>query len=351
MSAYSSFGSLDDGDNSIINITIHTLFSFEIINSLPTINHYAFLYYYDHIYNEDFYKRNNNFIENLNDLNRAKYLLADKYLKVLFRCPYNSKFFTAKYDGNIELLNTIIKKEDKTTIINRFRNILNLDISRLKNWPYRLDGDLYKFDIQPDLLNCIKLIDDGCEIVFNVFYESKNNTIGKKLLNMSQMLLNEINSNHDEEIFCDDAIIDHEGGEDDDYEEYTSLLLESVIEKCDKKMLSWNIKAIHKILSILCKISSYNITREENLTRHELVDKFQRIKYLMHMYRKYDELKKENDKLKKENDKLKSENDILKEEKNIVKEEIQNFETTISAEIKKIWETIAIMQAKSGSHF
>jgi hypothetical protein len=65
-----------------IKISINILFPIQITNRLPTIDHYALLYYYDCIHGARFER--NQFVESLHNLNKAKELLANKYLKKIF---------------------------------------------------------------------------------------------------------------------------------------------------------------------------------------------------------------------------------------------------------------------------
>jgi len=305
-SSYSSFE---------IKISIHVLFSIQITNKLPTIDHYALLYYYDCIHGARFER--NQSIEILDNPNKAKKLLANKYLKKIFTNYFCLQLFGKdnniiieqlnEYDGNIEQLNIIIPEKDRSSIINEFKSRLENDILYLEKWPLKLDGFAYVLGDNLDLLNCIELIYNGSnEIKFNIFYEYKNNTISKKILDIAQMLLNDINLAHDNNIA---ELVEYELESDTTIEENRGEEFECAIKIYNEGIIvsdefTYNMEFINKMLNILIKLSMYDprgaqycITGEEYQTTRKLIDEFKKMQYLMVIYKKYSKLKKENAKL------------------------------------------------------
>lgn len=312
-SYHSSFSSFE------IKISIHVLFPIQITNKLPTIDHYALLYYYDCI-NDTRFERNQS-IEILDNPNKAKKLLANKYLKKIFANQYFClKLFGKEnniieqlneYDGNIEQLNIIIPEKYRSSIINGFTSRLEADIRYLERSPLKLNGFAYVLNGGLDLLNCIELIYNGSnEIKFNIFYEYKNNTISKKILHIAQMLLDDINSTHDDNIldnlgelveYDSDMTIEEERGEE--FECAIKIYNKEIIVEDDG--YTYNMEFISKMLHILEKLSmhdprgaQYCIIGEEYQTTLKLIDGFKKMQYLMVIYKKYSKLKEENAALK-----------------------------------------------------
>jgi hypothetical protein len=300
-----------------VKISIHVLFPIQITNKLPTIDHYALLYYYDCIHGARFER--NQSIEILDNPNKAKELLANKYLKKIFANYFCLKLFEKEnniieqlneYDGNIEQLNIIIPEKDRSSIINEFKSRLEVDILNLERWPLKLNGFAYAFDDKYglDLLNCIELIYNGSnEIKFNIFYEYKNNTISKKILHIAQMLLDDINSTHDNnisELVEYDSVPTIEEARGEEFECAIKIYNKEIIVE-DDEFTTWNMEFINKILHILEKLSMYDprgvqycIIREEYQTTRKLIDGFKKMQYLMVIYKKYSKLKEENAALK-----------------------------------------------------